>query len=302
MADSNQNDLPLSVLKSRLTARKAANVGLDMPSRRASLDELGGRARLPDGVTIEDLRIGELSAEWVRPSNANSERAVLYLHGGGFSTGTCKSHRSLAASLAVAIGAAVLSVEYRLAPEHRFPAAHDDAFDAYAWLRASLDDRMDGVAVVGDSAGGNLAVACVARAIAELRSKPGCLVLLSPWLDLRCVANSFQRSDNSDPVLSLAMLHDLAKSYCPDAASLEAANTLGLNLHGFPPALVQVGSEELLVDDCRAFCERLSASGGNATLEIWTGLFHVWHAFAPALREARESIARIGAFVGGHLQ
>jgi len=292
-------DIPLAALISRLRARKAENEATDILRRRAAADELGSRLALPEGVAFESVRVGHLDAEWIWPGSERAGRTILYLHGGGFVSGSCSSHRALAAEISVATSAATLVVNYRLAPEHAFPSAHDDATMALDWVR-TLGRDMRRVSVVGDSAGANLAVHCVAGAIARGEPRPGCLVLLSPWLDLTCAGDSFRRLAEMDPILRSDLLREFARHYCPDRVSLEISNALNVDVSGFPPTLIQVGSDELVLDDSSVLHQRLTAACAASTLHVWQDMFHVWHGFAPRLKQAREAIDEVGVFVASH--
>jgi epsilon-lactone hydrolase len=232
---------------------------------------------------------------------SHPDRHVLFLHGGGFVSGSSALYRHVTWRFAAAARARLLSVDYRLAPEHPFPAALDDAVNAYRWL---LSDGAEArhVAVMGDSAGGNLAFAMLLKAHDEGLPLPAAAVALSPWVDLALESPSMARNAAADPMLNAANTPKLVKSYLNGAdPRAPYASPLYGDLSGLPPTLIQVGSDEILHDDAVRMAEKLRASGCQVELEIWPRMPHVWHLFATILPEARQAIARVGAFLEGRL-
>ena len=255
----------------------------------------------PDDITWEPVDAGDVPAEWVIPRNCVPDRAAVYLHGGGYATGTLGSSRSLSSHLARATRAQLLAVDYRLAPEHPFPAAVDDAVTAYRFA-VSNGHAPEAIALCGDSSGGGLALGTM-LALRDLGDPlPGIGICLSPWTDMTLSGASLQLNRDTDPMVSAATLGLMADAYLVDADRRSpTASPLFAVLEGLPPLLLQVGSGELLLDDTRRFAERAEAAGVEVTLELWDGVFHVWHAFADVLPEARDAIARIGVYADQQL-
>ncbi len=271
--------------------------------RRAMYDRAERVFTLPPDTTVEPVTAGDRPAEWIRPAGARGDAALLYLHGGGYVIGSPRSHRHLAEALARSAGIACLLPDYRLAPEHAFPAAVADALTAYRWL---LDERKIApgrIAVGGDSAGGGLTVATLV-AIREARlPSPGAGICISPWTDLTCSAASYQSKAAVDPMVNLADIMAMAHDYLGATdPRTPLASPLFADLRGLPPLLIQVGSEEVLLDDASGLAERARAAGVEATLEVWEQMIHVWHWFLPWLDEAHAAVEKIGGFVRSRLK
>ena len=219
--------------------------------------------------------------------------STLSLHGGGYVLGSSASGRPLAAQLAEATSAVVYSLDYRLAPEHPCPAAIDDSTAAYQWL---LDQGIPPhqIAFVGDSAGGGLTMATLVKLRDHGLPMPAGAVCISPWVDLTLTASSLSSNADSDPQVSLQGLQEMAVHYLNGLnAASPVASPLFADLAGLPPILIQVGGAEALLDDAGAMDAALRAAGVDSTLEIWDGMIHVWHFFAPRLQEASLAVAGI---------
>jgi acetyl esterase/lipase len=255
----------------------------------------------PDDITWEPVDAAGVPAEWVIPDDCEPGRALVHFHGGGYATGTLESTRAVCSHLARATRARLLAVDYRLAPEHPFPAAVDDAVTAYHFA-ISEGHAPGAIALCGDSSGGGLALATLI-ALRELGDPmPGTTICMSPWTDLTLSGSSLQLNRDADPMVSAATLALMADAYLGEVDRRSpTASPLFADLAGLPPLLVQVGAGELLLDDSTRFAERAQAAGVDMTLEIWDDVFHVWHAFADLLPEARDAIARIGAYVDQRL-
>jgi acetyl esterase/lipase len=220
----------------------------DIGAMRESMEAMLGSATLPAGATVEPVRVAERDAEWIAMPNSAPDRVVLYLHGGGYIMGSPRTHRELAARIAREAAARVLLLDYRLAPEHPFPAAVDDATAAYRWLRGrGLDARS--IAVAGDSAGGGLTLATLLALRDAGESLPACAVCLSPWTDLEATGASAQPGGADDPMVGLAGLHDSGRLYAGERTRDPLASPLHGDFTGLPPRLLQVGTRELLLDD-----------------------------------------------------
>lgn len=251
----------------------------------------------PSDITTQPVTADGVTAEWVRALSADVDRAVLYLHGGGYVLGSIDTHRALAGRISRAAQARVLLVDYRLAPEHPFPAALDDSVAAYRWMLASGANPAR-VALGGDSAGGGLAVATLVLIKDARLPMPAAGVCISPWVDLECVGDSMTTRAAVDPWIDREYLTRKAALYLagkhprtPLAAPLYA------DLTGLPPLLIQVGTAETLLDDSKRLAARARRAGVDVVLETWEGMIHGWHAFAETLDEGQLAIDRLGEFI-----
>jgi monoterpene epsilon-lactone hydrolase len=273
-----------------------------IPEQREAMAQMASSAAPPEGVAIEPVTLGERPAEWLTPEGG-SEGAVLYLHGGGYCIGSLDTHRHLGARIARAAGSSVVVVDYRLAPEHQFPAALDDAVAAYVDLLALGADPAR-LAIAGDSAGGGLTVATLLALRALGVPLPAAAVCLSPWVDLTQSAPAFERLGELDPMVSKDGLDLMAGSYLGDTdPRTELASPLfAESLSGLPPVLIEVGQHEVLIDDSTRLAERLGSAGVNVSLTVWPEMIHVFQAFpGDLIPEADASIDAVGAFVARHL-
>lgn len=255
----------------------------------------------PPGIQRTAVDAGGISAEWVITPTSGHDRHVFYLHGGGYVIGSPALYRHLTWRLARATGARLLAVDYRLAPEHPFPAAVDDAVQAYEWLLADGANPQR-LTVIGNSAGGGLAFAFLLRCRDERRLPlPAAVVALSPWTDLACTGLSLWHNACADPFLDASGIPPIAECYLAGADPCHPyASPLYGDPTGLPPALIQVGSDEVLRDDASRMAECLRSAGCDVALEVWHRMPHVWHLFASVMPEGRRAIARIGAFVQEH--
>jgi acetyl esterase/lipase len=261
---------------------------IPLAQRRAGFEAMMARAPLPAETVVETVLISDaLSGELVMAPGAERPRVLVWLHGGQFALGSAASYRALAANVSAAAGCAVLTPDYRLAPEHVFPAAHDDAETALDWALANSER----VAIGGDSAGANLALAA---AQARPHGKLAALWLLSPYLDLTHKAASIRERAPRDPVVDPEEMDDVAARYLGTALpSAVRASPLFGALDALPALLVQVGSDEALFDDAA----RLAAAVPHAVFQQWVGMIHVWPLFAAQIDEGHHAIAQAGAFL-----
>jgi monoterpene epsilon-lactone hydrolase len=268
---------------------------------RADYGDLAEEHALPDNIDYRSVDEGGVRAEWICAPESRDDRAMLYLHGGCYSSGSVETHRDLMTRLALAASMRVLGLNYRLAPEDPFPAAVDDASAAYRWL-LDMGIAPARIAIAGDSAGGGLALATTIATRDAGLPLAGALVCLSPWVDLGLSGASMDAKAGDDPIVSREMLRGWAKLYLGDHdARTPLASPLYADLHGLPPLLIQVGASEVLLDDATRLAERASTAGVETTLEVWPEMIHVWQTFAAILPEGRRAIARIGEFVRTHL-
>lgn len=272
----------------------------DLATRRADMDLTPTYFEVPKGVTAEDVRIAGRPARWQRPDDGDATRALLYLHGGAYVTGSLESHREICARLALALGAPVLALDYRLAPEHPFPAAIDDAVAAWRWLVTEGDIDPRRAAIAGDSAGGGLAMATLLSLRDAGDPLPGAAALLSPWTDLDCASASYTERADLEIMLDRQFLLADAARYLGGADPGDPlASPIGADLAGLPPVIVHVGTDEVLYDDSVVLHDRLVAAGVESRLDVWPDMFHVWHG-APVLAEANEAMGQIAQFIAKH--
>jgi monoterpene epsilon-lactone hydrolase len=255
----------------------------------------------PAGTETVLIDAGGVSAHRIITSAARQDRHILFLHGGGYVTGSPSLYRHLTWRMGAAARAAVLAIDYRLAPEHPFPAALDDAVTSYRWLLAGGGDPRR-IAIMGDSAGGGLAFALLLKLRDERTPLPAAAVALSPWTDLALTGPSVRENAEVDPMLNVDGARELAACYLAGAdPRTPYASPLYGDPAGLPPALIQVGSDEVARDDAVRMAQRLRAAGCHVELEIWPRMPHVWHLFAPLMPEANRAIARIGTFLDSNM-
>jgi monoterpene epsilon-lactone hydrolase len=268
--------------------------------RKARSQAFAAAAPIPAGVRITAELLGEVPVEWVIPAGAAPRPVFLHLHGGGYVMGDPAGSRPFTTELALRTRARVASVDYRLAPEDPFPAAVDDALAVYrALLSGGLDPHE--IAVGGESAGGGLAVAMLLAARDAGLPLPACAVVMSPWANLVCDADSYISKASTDPLLTRGILREMADAYLAGGDPGQGRASPGLaDLTGLPPMLIQVGAEEVLLDDARQLAERARLAGVEARLEVWDRMIHVWHMFHPSLPEGGEAIARVADFLEAH--
>ncbi len=271
-------------------------VDTELDVQRALLDSMGAQADMPAGVMISSDELAGVPVEWLTPAK-REQRVILYLHGGGFSMGSRVSYRGFVARVAVACRAQAVLAEYRLAPEHAFPAGLHDAVDVYEALLATGIEA-DQIIVIGDSAGGGLSLSTLLEAGQRGLPMPRAMVLLSPWTDLTLSGESLTTHVDVDPWLSPRTFPPIIEGYLAGADPANPlASPLWADLSGLPPMLIHVGDQEILLSDSLRLAERARAAGVEVELEIGEDLWHVWHFFAPALPDANEGIAKIGAYV-----
>ena len=274
--------------------------GLDLDAmtiveRRAAM----GRATSvpPVGTTVEPADAGGVPAEWLAAAGVAGRRVLMYLHGGAYQVGSPATLRHLKALLSAAARARVLSVGYRLAPEHPFPAAVEDALTVYRWLLAGGTDPA-AIVIAGDSAGGGLTLATLVAARDAGEPLPAAAAVISPWTDLALTSESLRTRAAVDVMLKPAGIAETAEVYLAGADPRHPyASPLYADLRGLPPILIHVGDAEVILDDSTRFAARARAAGVDVTLEIWDEMPHVWHAFAGVLPEADQAIASIGAWL-----
>jgi phosphinothricin tripeptide acetyl hydrolase len=289
-------DRGVDVVRAHL-AKLPPSDSLTVAERRAQYERAEKAFPTPPEVKVERVGAPVAPAEWLRPPGAAPGRVVLYLHGGGYVIGSPRSHRHLAAAIATAGQASALLLDYRLAPEHPYPAAVDDATAAYRWL---LDQGIapGRVVIAGDSAGGGLTVAALLALRDAGLALPAGGACISPWVDLTFSGASYRTRAAADPIVTRPGIDEMARAYLgATPARTPLASPLFADLRGLPPLLIHVGSDEVLLDDAVQLADRAKAAGLDATLEVWDRMIHVWHWFLPMLDEAQSAVDGIGRFI-----
>lgn len=271
---------------------------LSLEEQRAMMEASATMFPAEADIVTQEVDAGGVVADWVSVGDATPERVVLYLHGGGYIMGSRNTHRGLAGRIARAGAARVLLPEYRLAPEHPFPAAVEDATACWHWL-IEQGYKPENIAIAGDSAGGGLALCTLLALKSAGETLPACAIGLSPWTDLEGTGPSAQPGAVDDPMLNTEGLRDGGVQYAGNDLHNPLAAPLHGDLTGLPPLLLQVGTREILLSDSTRFAEKAQATGVNVTLEVEDGLIHVWQIF-PNIPEAQDAVGRIGAFIKRH--
>ncbi len=288
------SDAEIGALRAKLAARPRSD---DYRQRRKDIDARGLAYGLAADVGVEPASANGVRAEWTATANDARDAALLYLHGGGYVIGSLDSHRHLAAEAGRACGIAALALDYRLAPEHPFPAAVDDALAGYRFLlaRGIAPGR---IAIAGDSAGGGLVVAAMLAIRDGGLPQPGCGWCISPWVDMEMTGETMTSKAAADPMVQRAGILEMAKLYLNGADPRSPlAAPLYADLKGLAPLLIQVGASETLLDDALRLARLAGAANVRVDLQVWPEMIHVWHLFHPELKAGREAIASGAAFV-----
>lgn len=288
---SEQLQIVLDLLK-----QNPVGLGDDIQAMRAGMEATA--AAVPADVKVEPTTLGGVPGEWVTAPGADAGAVLLYLHGGGYVMGSPNTHRDLVARLSRASGLPAFAADYRLAPEHPFPAAVDDAVAVYRALLAS-GVRADRVTVAGDSAGGGLTLALLAAIKAAGEPMPAGAAVISPWTDLALTGASLTARAAIDPMIKGAEpIALMARHYLGSAdPKHRLASPLYAGYEGFPPLHIQVGTSEVLFDDGARVAARACEAGVPVVFEPWQDMIHVWHAFAALLPEGQQAIERMGSWL-----
>jgi acetyl esterase/lipase len=266
--------------------------------RRQRIEEVGSIWPVADDVTLEAIDCDGVPGDWSLVSGSDPSRVLLYFHGGGYCSGSILSHRRLVTEAGRAAGMRTLAIGYRLAPEHPYPAAHQDAMTAWRFLRRQ-GIAADRIVVGGDSAGGNLTITLINKLRAAGENLPACAWLLSPWTDLTMSGATLDTKDAVDPIIHKGYLGELADAYAP--ASIDRKDPLisplFSDLHGFPPTLIQVGSAETLLADATRFAAAAGSADVDVTLEIWPHMIHAWPLWNAKLEDGRRALQRLAEFI-----
>jgi epsilon-lactone hydrolase len=286
----------IDALRDRQKA-SAAQAPPTLEERRAAFTPGDRLHPVPDDVRVSEVNAGGVPAHWLAAPGADAGRVLLFLHGGGYEFGSLHSDGELAARLGRASGMRVLFPEYRLAPEHPFPAAIDDVLAAWRWLRTSQHLNGGSIAVAGDSAGGGLAVALLVATRDAGEALPAAATLMSPTVDLTSSGASMTERADQDPISTPAMLRQFAADYLAGAdPKTPLASPLFASLAGLPPLLIQVGTADLLLSDSERLAAAAAQAGVNVTLQIGEGLPHVYQLLL-GTPEAADATEQIGKFL-----
>jgi acetyl esterase/lipase len=293
----------VAAIKSDLAMAREAVAGrlrgidpADFPAMRRAYDAFSENDPVPEMATQSDIVLGGVSCLGLLPKGASGDHAILWCHGGGFAMGSSRSHKGMASQVAATGRLAAVIPDYRLAPEHKHPAALEDCLTAYANV-IKEGVTADRLILAGDSAGGGLAVAMALKLKEQGGPMPAGLMLLSPWVDLANRGWSHGAKAQRDPFLTTNALATRAREYLGDGN----LSILDADMRGLPPAFIQTGEAEVLLSDSTALAERLGAAGVPVTLEIWPDMFHVFQARYPMLAQSRQAIQRLGQWAAAHV-
>ena len=296
MAKSPELDNVIALVKSReADESQGATEG-----RRRSFEQM------TDGFTIDvparysRVNAGGVTAEWVAAEGASESKVVLYFHGGGYIIGSPRTHRAMLAHLSRDSSSRVLALDYRLAPEHPFPAPVEDAVASYKWLLSEGFDPAR-ITLAGDSAGGGLTVAAMVQIRYLGLPMPAAGVCISPWVDMEGLGESMETRAAADPMVGKENLMISAKTYLGGAdPRAPLAAPIYADLRGLSPILIQVGDAEVLLDDSTRLAGIAREAGVEVKMDVWDDMIHVWHLFAPILPEGKQAIKQAGEFIKKH--
>ncbi len=286
--------MEIQKLRALLASRPAAD---DLAGRRRNMDANAKTFPLDPAITVEAVSAGGVPAEWTVSPGADVGRVVLYVHGGGYVFGSILSHRHLVAEIGRQAGVRTLALDYRLAPEHPFPAPIEDSLAAYRFL---LDSGIPAarIALAGDSAGGGLVVAALVAIRDAGLPQPACGWVISPWVDMEALGGSFVSQAGLDPIVSRTAILEIAAMYLNGADPRSPlASPIYADLRGIAPLLIQVGAAETLLDDATQLAGRAGAVDVPVRLEVWPEMVHVWHVFHPMLAAGKQAIADGAAYM-----
>lgn len=285
----------VAAMRQATSAHKGQPLG---PEARPMFEAMMAATPAAAGVRIEPATVGGISGFWLRPDKALPTARILHLHGGGYSLGTAQAAIGLASQIASRVGANTFVPDYRLAPEHPFPAAIDDTVAAY---RGLVSDGAERIVVTGESAGGGLALALLSIVASEKAKgtlQPSGAAVMSPWLDLTLTGSTFETRAEADPIFTKDVFKAFADAYLNgvDATDPKASPLFG-PLEDLPPIRIDVGDDEVLLDDSMRYADRAHAAGTEVALSIWTGMPHVFQSSIDQLHAAEQSVDAIAAFL-----
>jgi len=271
------------------------------PERRKRLDDVGAAWPVAEDVELAAVDVNGVPGEYSMVPGSDPSRILMYFHGGGYCSGSIQSHRRLVTEAGRAAKMRTLAVAYRLAPEHPFPAAYDDALTTWRFLR-NQGIAASQIAIGGDSSGAGLTLALIGRLSDAHEELPACAWLVSPWADLTMSGATVASKAAVDPLIHKDYLNELAEAYLPTGMDRKdpRVSTLYVNFGNFPPMLIQVGSDETLLDDSTRLAARAGAADVAVTLEIWPNMIHAWPLWNAHLEDGRHALASAGSFIRAH--
>ncbi len=268
---------------------------------REGVDRVTARLKMPQDVTAQKLQINNMDAEWIIPEKPVNDKVLLYIHGGGFISGSCKTHRMHVAKFAKGSNIKSLVFDYRLAPEHPFPAAVDDCVEAYQWL-LTQNYKPENIVVGGESAGGTLTISLLLALKEKGISLPKAAFSISPVTDLRCLADSFTYNAKKD-IAPTGNWHFWMKNYIADTDPTNPLLSPQFgNYEGLPPLYICAGTHEIHLDDCTNVAKRAEEQGVNVTLARWPNMVHAFPIMSPLFPEAKQAMSEICEFINQQLE
>lgn len=291
-------DTEINAIRALLSAKPRP---IGWAERRARIEEVGAVWPVASDITLEPVQVGEIACEWSLAPGADPSRVLLFFHGGGYGSGSIVSHRRMVTEAGRAAQARTFAVAYRLAPEHPFPAAYDDALSVWRFL-LSQKLAAQRIAIGGDSAGGGLTIALMNRLRDSGEALPGCAWLVSPWTDLTMTGDTLVTKDAVDPLIHKSYLEELAQAYVPPDISRTdpRVSPLFADLRGLPPLLIQVGSAETLLADSARLAAAAGAADVSVTMEVWPHMIHAWQLWNAHLEDGRRALQHAGSFIQMH--
>jgi epsilon-lactone hydrolase len=292
------SDTEIGALKQKLAGRERSE---DYRQRRKDMDALFSQYGIARDLTVEPVTANGVRAEWTSTARDDRDAALLYVHGGGYVIGSLDSHRHLVSEAGRAAKIWALALDYRLAPEHPFPAAVEDAVAGYRYL-LSRGIRPGRIAIAGDSAGGGLVVAAMLAIREAGLAQPACGWCISPWVDMEGIGETMSTKAEADPMVQREPLLEMARLYLGggDPRSPLAA-PIYADLRGLAPLLIQVGAAETLLDDAIRLAKAAGAADVRVDLQIWPEMVHVWHIFHPELKAGLRAIQAGGDYIRANI-
>jgi len=288
------SDTEISALRQKLASRQRSD---DYRQRRKDMDALFSQYGIARDVTVEPVTANGVRAEWTSTPNDASDAALMWLHGGGYVIGSLVSHRHVVSEAGRAAKVWGLALDYRLAPEHPFPAAVEDAVSGYRYL-LSRGVRPGRIAIAGDSAGGGLVVAALVAIRDAGLAQPACGWCVSPWVDMEGIGETMTTRAAADPMVQREPLLEMARFYLGGADPRSPlAAPIYADLKGLAPLLIQVGAAETLLDDAIRLAKVAGAADVRVDLQIWPEMVHVWHLFHPELKAGLRAIEAGGSYI-----
>jgi epsilon-lactone hydrolase len=289
----------IDVVRALLTSRPRP---VGWPERRNRLDDVGAVWPIAGDVKLTAVDVNGVQGEYSFVPGNDPSRVLMFFHGGGYCSGSIKSHRRLVTEAGRAARMRTLAIAYRLAPEHRFPAAYDDALTAWQFLR-NQGIAAGNIAIGGDSAGAGLTLALISRLRDANEELPACAWLISPWTDLTMSGSTLASKAGVDPLIHRQYLNELAEAYLPAGIDRKdpRVSPLYATFKDFPPMLIQIGSNETLLDDATRLAARAGAADVAVTLQIWPNMIHAWPLWNAHLEDGRRALVSAGAFIAGQI-